>query len=175
MKKRVLYSVSVLVCLVVIFMIVYTSPKNIKENLEGIQYASGSESEVESVTIQIDGKLRRSLTGEMTYTGTIEISNEKLPVPKDQSEVVIEFDSTHQGLFTYTYVQSNVPKFHHIGTIFTNRNFNRIVIVRENFSIIDGSISDTTIISAPAKNKEEAIQVTNEVTKKFLKDNNYID
>ncbi|MBO0586864.1 hypothetical protein [Sporosarcina sp. E16_8] len=157
---------------------VKTFPKQYTVNLEGVKYQLGTENNhfTEPITIRIDGKLQQSLTGSKTFKGTIDIDDEKIPVPEDQRGLEIMFQDNGGGPIVYSYFENGRPGTYGYGVLYTNSNFSEVTIATFQKDETDLSNRGWTsengqMITAPAANRTEALKISNELMKDYLKGN----
>lgn len=155
-----------------------TFPKQYTVNLEGVKYQLGTENNhfTEPITIRIDGKLQQSLTGSKTFTGTIDIDDEKIPVPEDQRGLEIKFLDEGGGPMVYGYIENGRPGIYSYGILYTNSNFSKVTITTFQKDEADLSNRGWTsengqMITAPAANRTEALKISNELMQDYLKGN----
>ena len=80
LKKRVLSLLVLLIGLMIVYGIYYTYPKNITRSINGVEYQLGGNSKsTKPVKISIQGKLQRSLLGNKTFVGKIDLKGVSYP------------------------------------------------------------------------------------------------
>lgn len=86
----------------IIFFITLTYPRNIHFIEQGIKYRLGEENvgTERPTTVEIEGKLYRSLTGNKTFIGTIEIEGEEINVPVNQRKLEVLFFKGNSGVIS---------------------------------------------------------------------------
>lgn len=151
-------------------------PREVDVRLEGVKYRLGTEnaSEVQPATILIEGTIRRTLEGHRLFKGTVEIEGESLPVPKG----VMKRDtfSARKGagftLIYYWFENEKIGKDFPLGQLYANDNFSQIALTRFE-QREDGSWNwgggDGLMLTAPAKDRSEALQLANKLMKELLK------
>jgi hypothetical protein len=162
MKRKIkIVSISILL-ISVTFSIWFTFPKQHTKTLQGISYQLGHEEEFNEVTIFIDGEVRRGFFGKMTFEGVVDIQGEALPVPKGARNVTIMFNEDGHGDIVYAGFTDAKPFTYSYGSIFANKDFTKVTILK--FPWDDGNM-----ITAPAKSYTEALNISNELMKEYLR------
>lgn len=162
-RNKVVFGLPIILILVT-YSFWVTFPKQIEKTLQGIYYQLGNEEELYEVTIHIDGAIRRGLFGEKTFEGVLDIEDEELPVSKGERNVTIKFNGDGHGVIVYSGFRNGNPYTHGYGSIFVNHNFREITILKGSWNAEKGYM-----ITAPAKNYYEALTISNELMKNFLK------
>ncbi|SMF80716.1 hypothetical protein SAMN05661091_1874 [Paenibacillus uliginis N3/975] len=145
----------------------YMVPKSIHHTVEGVKYRLGIENKdfEESVTVNINGKMKRNFKGERIFTGTIHIENEEPPVPVNQRELVIKFFGDNSpALIAYRGYSDNSLYAYNYGTMYTNTDMSEftIEVFEESGSGGRGwNGGDGLMISAPASDRTEALEISN--------------
>lgn len=174
--KKIIIVVAIAIMVITIYIVYFLYPKNIHVNIQGIKYRLGTENiETEkSIHINIEGKLFRSITGNKTFKGFIDIEGEEINVPQDQRELVIRFYRGNNGVVVYTYIENGLPKIHQYGTMFVNHDFSKVTLLVTDKIYNEGNESGSwaaengQMISAPANNRTAALSISNELMKEFL-------
>lgn len=158
--------------------VIYTYPKQYALKLEGVLYQLGEHNRdaVKPVTVRIDGEVRKKLNGTKTFKGTIDISGENIPVPEIYRELNLSLGKQDGSLIIYSYIENEQPQHFPYGHIFANDDFSKITITK--FAGEDGGAAnggskgwngkDGFMISAPARSKDEALSISNELMKVYL-------
>jgi hypothetical protein len=162
-RKIRVVSISILLILVA-FSIWFIFPKHHTKTLQGISYQLGNEEAVQEVTISIDGKVKRGLFGKKTFEGVLEIQGEELPVPKGERNLTIKFNENGFGIMGYAGFTDEKPYTYGYGSIFANHDFTKVTILKGSWDAKDGNM-----ITAPAKDYTEALNISNELMKDFLR------
>ncbi|OZM57564.1 hypothetical protein CIB95_04115 [Lottiidibacillus patelloidae] len=150
--------------MLVIYSIWFTFPKQHTKTLQGISYQLGNEEALQEVTISIDGEVKRGLFAKKTFEGTLEIQGEELPVPIGERNITIKFNENGQGIIVYAGFSDGEPYTYYYGSIFANDDFTKVTILKGSWHAKDGNM-----ITAPAKNYTEALNISNELMKNFLR------
>lgn len=153
-------------------------PKQYTVNLEGVKYQLGAENNyfTKPITIHIDGKLYQSITGSKTFKGTIDIDDEKIPVPEDQRGLEIKFLDNGGGHIVYGYIENGRPGTYGYGVLYTNSNFSEVTVAtfQKNETVLSNrgwSSENGQMLTAPAVNRSEALKISNELMQNYLKGN----
>ncbi len=174
-RKLLILAVIVAATAAMIYVIWYTYPKKINLNVKGIKYQLGEENKDMSrpVAVYIEGKMERSLRGVVSFKGTIDVEGEEIPVPVDQRELNITLGKDLLGVITYAYFDEGKPWLYSYGYIYTNRDFSKVAIAvykRNDSNDTDPNSTgggwtsgDGLMIAAPAKDRTDALEVSNEL------------
>ena len=153
-------------------------PKPYTVNLERVKYQLGAENNyfTKPITIHIDGKLYQSITGSKTFKGTIDIDDEKIPVPEDQRGLEIKFLDNGGGHIVYGYIENGRPGTYGYGVLSTNSNFSEVTVAtfQKNETVLSNrgwSSENGQMLTAPAVNRNEALKIPNELMQNYLKGN----
>ncbi|MET3699663.1 hypothetical protein SAMN05877753_112136 [Bacillus oleivorans] len=163
MKKIIIGSLISILLISTVYILWYTFPAEHAKTFQGVSYQLGNEAEAETVEIHINGVLQRSLNGQRTFEGTIDVEGEELPVPKDARSVVINFLEHGRGDIVYTWIENGKPHTYSYGSVFINKNLSKVTILKGDWTLADG-----LMIAAPARNRTEAAEISNELMKKYL-------
>ncbi|WOV86631.1 hypothetical protein QWT69_12140 [Sporosarcina oncorhynchi] len=164
MKRKIVVIVTLIILILVTYSFWVTFPKQHDKTLQGIYYQLGNEEEIYEVTMHIEGEIRRSLFGEKTFEGVLDIEDEELAVPKGERNVTIKFDGDGRGDIVYSGIRNGSPYTHGYGSIFVNHNFTEVTILKGSWNAKEGYM-----ITAPAKTYFEALTISNELMGEFLK------
>ncbi|MFN7253395.1 MAG: hypothetical protein ACK4M9_21880 [Anaerobacillus sp.] len=177
MRKIIVVSILLIVGLSLVW---YTFPKTHSHTLQGVSYQLGNEEFVEKVTIKIDGKFKKSLTGERTFKGTIDIEGEDIPVPLEERTLELVFNDNifkddYFASIVYSSVKNAVPRLYSYGFIFINKDFTQLTIVKfnkDNGEDFGGTWSayDGLMITAPVDTREQALSISNALMSGFLEE-----
>lgn len=176
MKKSVWYLVLGVFLIGFIAVIWLHFPREVDVRLEGVKYRLGKEnaSEVEPAVIYIKGTVRRTLRGDRLFQGTVEIEGEPIPVPKDELKNYKFIAPKGKG-FTISYFWTEDWKSWNsfmLGTLYANDDFSQITLAisekREGGWSWNGG--DGLMLTAPAKDRTEALQLANKLMEHILKD-----
>ncbi|MDB5084558.1 MAG: hypothetical protein JWN30_1444 [Bacilli bacterium] len=172
MKKFVLSTFIIILVLVGVF-VFYTYPRQVSQSINGVEYRLGTaQSDVIPIIIDINGKLSRSLKGNRTFIGTIHITGASIPNPDENRQLQIKFDNKGQGRMVYGYFESGTPFMHEYGIIFTNNDFSTFTIeefVPEGNGSGGWMASNGLMMSGPASNRTQALNISNDLMKDVLR------
>lgn len=169
LKKRILWLLIIGVFLAVITVGIWPYlPREVDVRLEGVKYRLGAEnvSGIESATIHIDGTVRRTLKGHRLFRGTVELKGESMPVPKKQMKNRTFIARKGESfLLAYQWYEDGFKSFT-LGELYADNDFRQITLTlfeqRE-----DGqsawSSGDGLMMTAPAKDRMEAIHLANKL------------
>lgn len=156
MKKKYILTIFLVVLLFIIFIL----PKKINYSYEGIKFSLQNPKYEESVEISIKGYYYKNLFIDDYFQGTIALDNKSYPGLKlyigNQFQMISYRDFSKDG------------KIDTYGEIFIGEDFKTLTICVVN---PDSGWSSTkgVLVSAPAKNRNEAINISNKLMEFFLK------
>lgn len=133
------------------FTIWYSTPKSINYTYEGLLI---EESEAqETVTVEINGELDRSLAGGGSYVGTFQVQGESIDIPEAELDAWVDYrGSSNGGILRYSedgsIGDSTMPGYIHL-----ENNFQEFVLYLEQGGII----------VAPADGEGEALEKISEL------------
>lgn len=165
MKIRIGIIISLLFIGVIGFVIWYSLPKEIDQTFNGYLFGTGEKDEInEEVTITVKGEMYKKLFGQDRFKGTIDIQGD---IPENfvlnEGYVEIVFVENSGILSTFNFKR-------HYGQLFINSNFNKLAIIvfDEVERTKDGASyswdpENGLVIAAPATNRIEALDLSNEV------------
>lgn len=145
-------------------------PREVDVRLEGVKYRLGTENalEVQPATILIEGTVRRTLKGHRLFQGTVEIEGEPMPVPKEVMKRDT-FSARKEAGFTliyYWFENGKIGKDFPLGQLYANDDFSQIALTRFE-QREDGSWNwsggDGLMLTAPAKDRAEALRLANKL------------
>ncbi len=135
--------------------IYYTFPKIINVTLNGMSYKINNKQQQEQVIIKINGSYGKRILKKDLFVGSITIGNLRC----DGVEISVGDNSSF-----LTYINKNTERgITYYGEMFTDNKLTKLTI-----SIID---EDGTMISAPAKDRVDAVKISNELMKNVLEEN----
>lgn len=178
-RKLLILAVIVAAAAAVSYVIWFTYPKKIDLNMKGIKYQLGEENKDMSkpVVVHIEGKMKRSLWGVVNFKGTIDVEGEEIPVPVAHRELNITLGKDLIGVITYSYIAEDKWWLYSYGNIYANRDFSKVAIAV--YKKNDGNDTDPNstsggwtgedglMIAAPAKDRTDALEVTNELMEDY--------
>jgi|GEM_PF-2500785 len=165
MKIRIGIIISLLFIGVIGFVIWYSLPKKIDQTFNGYLFGTGEKDEInEEVTITVKGEMYKKLFGQDRFKGTIDIQGD---IPENlvlnEEDVVISFINNSGILSTFNFKR-------HYGQLFINSNFNKLAIIV--FDEVERTKDGASYswdpenglgIAAPATNRIEALDLSNEI------------
>jgi hypothetical protein len=173
-QRKLLVVVLMVLAAIIVYAVWYTIPKKIELKMEGIKYQLGEEHEdfVIPIRVHMKGKMKRSLMGAVSFKGTIDLEGEEIPVPVEHRELNLSLGKDQPGLVIYSYFDEGMPRLYSYGSMYTNRDFSKILfaVYNKNNSGSGGwSSEDGLMIAVPAKDRTEALDVSNELMEDYLK------
>lgn len=180
-RKLLILAVIVAAAAAVIYVIWFTYPKKIDLNMKGIKYQLGEENKEMSkpIVVHIEGEVQRSLWGVVNFKGTIDIDGEEIPVPAAHRELNITLGKDLIGGITYAYFDEGTPRLYPYADFYSNRDFSKVAIAV--YKKDDGNDTDPNstgrgwtggdglMIAAPAKDRIDALEVSNELMEDYWK------
>ena len=172
MKRSHFYLMLVLLGVSMLVFVIYSYyPKDVLINTQGIKYRLGNVEYEQSIHVLVKGKMYKSFSGNRTFRGVIELEGEDLPVPQSQRQLELHFFKEFFAVFIYPYVENGRPFHHIVGTLYLDKDFTKATITllekqedqRESWNGTNG-----LMITAPASNRREAIDISNELMNKYL-------
>ncbi len=152
----------------------YSLPKKIEKVYDGVEFQLGSEKE-EKVTITLSGKLTKSLFGEKTFRGSLQINDEVIPS-------ALAYEDTIEVIFGKIWVGGIIQYLEHTedglgrvfsyGIIYVNDDFSELTIAKNEQSgngTSEWNGENGRMISAPASNRVEALAISNRLLKDIFK------
>ncbi|MCY6355679.1 hypothetical protein [Clostridium sp. ZS2-4] len=155
---------------------VYTAlPRPYNKTFQGIKYRLGKANTqyVEKVTISINGKLSKDFIFGKKFVGKIKIND--LEIPKEIEELELKFDEFNRASIDYLFfTESYKPIRPSYGTIYIDDNFSQLTInILEPEDLYAHSkqwnSGNGLMISAPASNRKEALEIPNVLMKDILR------
>lgn len=177
MRKKIISIVlAIWVLMIVISVVLLFLPRTIHLDGVGVKYRLGGEDNREpeqTVHIKMDGKRYLTTSGDYIFKGTIDIEGEPFPVPEDQKMLKIRFHKGY-GSMEYIIFENGKTDIFLYGTLFVDRAFSKLTIAisEEDSSGEQNSKSwsseDGLMLSMPATNRSEAIQLSNELMETYV-------
>lgn len=188
MKKLTVFLIILILIAIAVFVGINLSPKDVHISAQGFKYklGNGNTESGKIVNVNVEGKLHKSLTGKRTFKGTLNIEGEDIPVPADQRQLNMPISQDGWGVISYPYFEYkrasdgspeavNNTHIYQYGSLFINSDFSKVTILVSDQKESDGSgasswsAEDGQMITAPASSRSEAIRLSNELMKDFLK------
>ncbi|MFB9328888.1 hypothetical protein ACFFSY_23380 [Paenibacillus aurantiacus] len=168
---------------IVIYWVVSLQPREIHMTIEGVNYQLGTENSgsVQPESVTINGKVTRSWTGRRTFQGTIGSASGTIDLPKNGEEVTVNFDRNGygpvvRGGIEHAGTAEAKPFVDTHGILFASDDFSSLTLLRHTKEAgADDKAGggwngeDGFMFAGPAKTREEALAVSNELMAPFLK------
>lgn len=176
MKVKIIVLVMVLIMIFIgIFSIWHLTPKRYTETLDGVYYYPEKEGVIEHIKIRFDGKLQNHINGKKTFNGVVNFEGNKLPrLPEDRQELKLLYSGHNFGSISSNFRIKDgggiEPDIYIYAYIYINDDFTKFTmrVIDNNSSSFSQSESDALIITAPAKDKEEAMKISDEIISDFF-------
>lgn len=143
-----------------------TEPKQVNLAYQGIKFQAGNTNSEESISIEIQGEYITGFLGEHDkFEGKILIDDLLL----DYSAPPIELNLNETAELSFGQIYDGMS-----GHIYINKNLDKVIIEISELDENDNesfSYENGWFISAPAKNREEAIEITNSILSKIYNKN----
>ncbi len=78
--------------------VLYTVPRSVDVTIQAVQYRLGVHDAIRPVTVKIDGRWRRKLSGLRTFQGTIDINGASVANPDNHRPTTVRFERNGAGL-----------------------------------------------------------------------------
>lgn len=163
-RKYLVRATIILPLLLGVLYLYYRAPKLVKLEYRGIYYQLGNPEMTEEVPVIFDGYLTRGLWLEDSFQGTVTIGDATLNkvdirLPKDSPSVIVYYDDATKDYVTYGALYSKDIK----------KSFTIIVHQYDKATDSDRwSSADGYMISAPAQDRPEALELSNQLMKEYL-------
>jgi regulator of replication initiation timing len=163
--------ITVLLVALAIFISWNFYPKHYKETLNGVYYQLGKKDVSENIKIHIEGKLRNHLFGDKKFDGTVKFEGEMVPrISKNRGDLELWYEKGFGVINSFYRTDENgvlKPDIYHYGIVYINDDFTQFTIKVNSRDTDDdqGSWSEENglMITAPADNREEAIEISDEL------------
>jgi hypothetical protein len=154
----------IILVIILLFVIglVYIFPQKINKEYSGIQYRIGNESNEESIVIHMNGYITRGLLQGDRFEGSITIEEKELPkldmrFSDDGGALLLYYDEASGDYSSYGQMYMDNSREKISISIFEPNGQEK---GKKSWSSKDG-----LVISAPANNINEAVEITNELVK----------
>ncbi|WP_454190177.1 hypothetical protein [Paenibacillus sp. Marseille-Q7038] len=168
---------------IVVALVVYVTylyiPKTVYIDTNGIMYRNETENTLEkSLRVQIKGKVYREWVNKKYFRGDIQVEGQTFPVPREKAsliEIPVGFSTPTSIVYSFIWPEQE-PGLYQYGSISMNDNYTEAVIlvsekrepseaeIKQNVEDTKGwSFDNGLMIAVPAKNREEAVALTNEI------------
>lgn len=180
MKKLIIIAVGILLSIVTVYLVVEYAPKDVQLHAQGVKYQLGTDLSEQLVDVNIVGKLSKSWDGERRFHGTIDIEGEDLPISENYRNISSPFFDNGFAHIIYPHFQYDKytgavigSSFYLFGAIVINEDFSKVaILVNDQDKTKDGAVGwsqeNGQVVTVPATNRAEAINVSNEVMKDYL-------
>ncbi|QHW33789.1 hypothetical protein GZH47_25315 [Paenibacillus rhizovicinus] len=172
MKQKIAIFLTIVVVILGVFAIWYTTPKHYSRTINGVYYQLGTEGVIENIQVHIDGKLKKHLNGKRTFRGVVDFEGSKVPrIPKDREKLQLIYNGHN-----FTTIFSGFRVIDDKGRIASD-------MLTYGLAYVDDKFSEFTInvmgddnqwnptngyrITAPAKNRQEAMKMSQELIDTF--------
>ena len=181
MLKKIVATLLIMIAVVAIW---YTYPKKINKTFQGIYFQLGNENSSfeEKIIVEFNGKYKKRFFAGNTFTGTMKIGDITFPLEEGSfhEEFVLTFGQIWGGAIIEHVGFPGLgqhPSFTY-GILHANNDLSEISIevYNEGEPIPNGepktrwSGADGFMISAPAKNRQEAVAIANRLLEGYLID-----
>jgi len=174
LKKKVVIIAIILIAALVSIFAWYMHSRKISMTIEAVHYQLGSANEQRAtpVSITVNGYLNRNLNGTKEFKGTIQFSDGS--TPKSDTNMHITFNKAGEGLMIYDNIENGSPRIYTYGYIFTDDQFSKVAIMKytpyNNGTNSRGwNGSDGEMIAGPAKTREQALKISNELMGEYFR------
>lgn len=144
-------------------------PKQVSYEMEGIKYQLGAANAAyaKSVTVRVEGKLKRPLWGQTVFEGKVSLDGEPLPKEEDGWRLSLVFHD-NEGSMVYNKIEAGHPLMNVYGMMYINNDMSGLTVSilrpeQDDASRKSWSGADGFMISAPASSREEALALSNKL------------
>ncbi|CAM3536544.1 hypothetical protein PALU110988_27845 [Paenibacillus lupini] len=188
-KKWILSLLILVIGGISVWYIAWTRSHLVDTTIVGVNYQLGGTNadNTQPETVTLKGSWSRNVKGLRTFKGTITFANDTIPVPEDSRKTTIHFDKNGYGPIIYGYFDESVsgigvPLTYGYGVLFASSDFSKVTFLRmKEAATVDNSTrsgwngEDGLMFAGPAMNREQALEISNELMKKHLKNPGYVD
>ena len=161
--------------------------RSIDVTIDGANYQLGAEhiSQVAPESVHFHGKVFRDMNGLRTFKGTISFVHHTIVFPIGAEATTIHFDHYGYGPIMYGYFEVGIsrvaiPRIYNNGVLFVNSDFSEVTVLRMMDIVAkDGSVGkswsaeDGFMFAGPATSREQALNISNKLMKKYLTNSGY--
>jgi hypothetical protein len=163
------FIVAIVIILSVVIGILTFYPKNIDLSLKGVMYRL-DENNFKPVTLNIKGRVVRSITGSETFKGIVDVNGLQIPVPKEHRYLEVPFTNNSLSI-TYVYYVDNAAYNYTVGTLFSDKKWKKftILLLEDNDNKSNSKAwkrENGPIISAPSNDKKEGMIISKQLLPK---------
>lgn len=161
-KKLIYYTIFIIL---LVSSVIYFYPKKLSIEYSGIMYRLGDSNYSENIKVSVNGYLSKGLIKGDKFQGILTIGDKQL------SKISIRFDNAGKG--DLLYFDENTGDFTSYGQTYSSYMKEGLTIsVFEQYGQKEGmrrwSSKDGLMISAPANNRNEALDISNKLMKGIL-------
>ncbi len=163
------YIKKLIYCIVIILLIAsvafYFYPRDISLQYDGIMYRLGDAKDSQTIKISINGYISKGLFKGDTFDGTISIGDWQLP------KIHMRFDKFDRG--NVFYFDESLGEYRAYGDMISRDIRKELTITvlekdKENDGGSSWSSGNGLMISAPASNRKDALEISNRLMKDIL-------
>lgn len=159
MKRGYIICIFLILLSITLYVIWYSIPRRINLTYAGIKYQLGNPNKQEFVNIKIDGSYVYGILSKDSFQGSIKIGDENLTGLK------LFVGEDYQLL---NYFDEREGKFKIFGEIYIGKGFKDLTVcIREDN--IKWTSKNGMMISAPSKDRTEALKISNELMRNAMK------
>lgn len=181
MTKKITWTILIgIIIASLVYLITLFIPKNVHIDTYGVMYRNGETVNAleKSLKVQITGKVYREWFNEKYFRGDLEVEGQTYPVAREKMSLVeIPLDQETPSPIFYSFIwPEQKPGLYSIGSISMNDNYTEAVILvfekKETTAFEEKgqeedpkgwSFKNGLMIAAPANNRKEAVELTNEL------------
>ncbi len=163
MKQNYIKIVLIYIILVIALYFYYTFPREINETYHGIQYKLGDSKYEESIIIKVNGWVYKKLILKSYFQGSMTIDE------KEISKLKLRFDNNAEWMIGFN---DEIGEFESFGSIYIKGRFDEFTICVFEKGEKPGqkgwNSNDGFMISFPAKNRAEALEISQKLMENDL-------
>lgn len=156
------YSIISIIFVLLIIYLLSWQPRKCNDSFEGVLYRLNNNGIIKETKVSFEGGLIKPIFGRIRFRGFITIDDTKYNICE------IKFDRYNSAQLLY-FTDSGSSSS--LGTIYLDKTYERFTIQlyeKEDYNVYGWSAKDGLMISAPASNRDVALEITNEVMYKFF-------
>lgn len=145
-----------IICALILAYLLTWKPNEFIHSFEGIKYRLNKDEILEVTRVDFDGTITKPILGSKTFKGTIAINDE------NYGNIELKFDKRNSAYIDYT--KDSGPS-HSLGAIHFDESYKSFTIIlfeKTGENTGGWSREDGLTITAPAKNREEAIKLSSQ-------------
>src|SRR5690606_19481041 len=130
-KRAGVYAAVVIGITCLVGAVYYYYPKEVSLAAEGVKYRLGTSAihEVELRRIRIEGKIHRSLRGERTYKGIVELEGMDIPVPKAYRMIDMPLGTDNSLWLLYHYAMGAKSITYGVGHLYFSEDYRKVTLI----------------------------------------------